>query len=383
MGSEARPAEIRALSGARALPPLVLVLFHFCEQRGYFGVPAIDLFVGKGYLWVEFFFALSGFILIHVYGGQAASLLRPGQYLTFLKTRLARLYPLHLATLLLLLALVLFTRAIAPLTGQVSIFDEPYHPIVSLQTFVANLFLVQAWNIFPTLSWNAPAWFVSAEFLLCILFPLYAFAARGGTRRGILLIAAGMAGLAALVQTSGKDGLDLTFHNGIFRGMAAFAVGAGMAVVYRGFRKPDLHLANVLQVGVLGGLVLAIYFGGARHSVDDLLVAALEMALIFVLAFDRGVVAWVFRSQPLLRLGEWSYAIYLVQFPLIQALRTLRQYYPHEWRPLGEWSSVVFWAEAGVLLAASIGLGAVLTAFIERPANAKLRRLIAGRGANA
>ena len=172
MRSEARPAEIRALSGARALPPLVLVLFHYCEQRGYFGVPAVDLFVGKGYLWVEFFFGLSGFILIHVYGGRAASLFRPRNYLTFLQTRLARLYPLHLATLLLLLALVLFTRAIAPLTGQASIFDQPYHPIVSPLTFVANLFLVQAWNLFPYLSWNAPAWFVSAELLLCLLLLL-------------------------------------------------------------------------------------------------------------------------------------------------------------------------------------------------------------------
>ena len=380
MRSEARPAEIRALSGARALPPLVLVLFHYCEQRGYFGVPAVDLFVGKGYLWVEFFFGLSGFILIHVYGGRAASLFRPRNYLTFLQTRLARLYPLHLATLLLLLALVLFTRAIAPLTGQASIFDQPYHPIVSPLTFVANLLLVQAWNLFPYLSWNAPAWFVSAELLLCLLFPLYAIIARGGSRRGMLMIAAGMAGLAALAQTSGNDGLDITFHNGIFRGMAGFAVGAGMAVVHRRMRSVDIHLANVLQVGVIAGLAFAIYFGGPRHSVDDLLVAALEMALVFVLAFDRGVGAWVFRSTPLIRLGEWSYAIYLVQYPLIQSLRTLRQYYPHEWRPLGEWGGVVPWVEAGGLLAAAIGLGALLTITIERPINARLRRLITARG---
>jgi peptidoglycan/LPS O-acetylase OafA/YrhL len=221
---------------------------------------------------------------------------------------------------------------------------------------------------------------VSAEFLLCILFPLYALVARGGSRRGLLLIAAGMAGLAALAQISAKDGLDLTFHNGIFRGMAAFAVGAGMAVVHRNMRSIDLHLANVLQVGVIAALVFAIYFGGARHSVDDVLVAALEMALVFVLAFDRGIGAWVFASAPLMRLGEWSYAIYLVQFPLIQGLRTIRQYYPPALRPLGEWSGVVQWAEAGALLAAAIGLGALLTIAIERPANARLRRLITARG---
>jgi peptidoglycan/LPS O-acetylase OafA/YrhL len=370
-----RPSEIHALNGARALPPLVLVLFHFCEQRGYFSVRAIDLFVGKGYLWVEFFFALSGFILIHVYGAR----FKMSGYVTFLKTRLARLYPLHLATLLLLLAFVWFTRAIAPLTGHTSIFDQPYHPIVSGITFVANLFLVQAWNLFPYLSWNAPAWFVSVEFLLCILFPVYAFLARGGRRRGILLIGAGIAGLVALAATSGNDGLDITFHNGIFRGMAGFAVGAGMAVVYRGLKRIDIHLVNVLQVGVLAGLIFSIYFGGERHTGNDVVVAAWMMALIFVLALDKGVVARVFQTGVLTRLGEWSYAIYLVQFPLLQALRTIRQYYPPEFRVLGEYSGAVQWAEAGVLLAAAIGLGAALTIFIERPAHARLRRLITAR----
>jgi peptidoglycan/LPS O-acetylase OafA/YrhL len=370
-----RPSEIHALNGARALPPLVLVLFHFCEQRGYFSVRAIDLFVGKGYLWVEFFFALSGFILIHVYGAR----FNMSGYVTFLKTRLARLYPLHLATLLLLLALVWFTRAIAPLTGHTSIFDQPYHPIVSGITFVANLFLVQAWNLFPYLSWNAPAWFVSVEFLLCILFPVFAFLARGGRRRGILLIGAGIAGLVALAATSGNDGLDITFHNGIFRGMAGFAVGAGMAVVYRGLKRIDIHLVNVLQVGVLAGLIFSIYFGGERHTGNDVVVAAWMMALIFVLALDKGVVARVFQTGVLTRLGEWSYAIYLVQFPLLQALRTIRQYYPPEFRVLGEYSGAVQWAEAGVLLAAAIGLGAALTIFIERPAHARLRRLITAR----
>jgi peptidoglycan/LPS O-acetylase OafA/YrhL len=363
------------LNGARALPPLVLVLFHFCEQRGYFGIPAIDLFVGKGYIWVEFFFALSGFVLIHVYGAQ----FRMPDYVTFLKKRLARLYPLHLATLLLLLALVGFTRAIAPLTGQTSIFDQPYHPIVSGITFVANLFLVQAWNLFPYLSWNAPAWFVSVELLLCILFPVFAALSRGGRRRGILLIGAGIAGLAALASTSGNDGLDITFHNGIFRGMAGFAVGGGMAVVYRGLKRIDIHLVNVLQLGVVAGLVFAIYFGGPRHTGNDVLTAALMMALIFVLALDKGVVARLFQSGALTRLGEWSYAIYLVQFPLIQALRTLRQYYPPEFRVLGAYSAAVQWVETGVLLAAAIALGAALTVFIERPVNARLRRLITAR----
>src|ERR1041385_3416037 len=143
-----KPAEIRALAGARALPPLLLVLYHYHEAHGYQNVRWFDVFVAKGYLWVEFFFALSGFILVHVYGTRLPSPPRSGgdgyrvrrysgietpapphpypsppkggegksfQYLAFLKARLSRLYPLHLTTLLLMLAMVLFFRWLAAL----------------------------------------------------------------------------------------------------------------------------------------------------------------------------------------------------------------------------------------------------------------------------
>ena len=115
----ARPVEIRALAGARALPPLILVLFHFCEGHGYRGAKWFDFLAAKGYLWVEFFFALSGFVLTYVYFSRLQEFWRGGgAYLDFLKARLARLYPLHLAMLLLILVMMLSMRAIAASTSS-------------------------------------------------------------------------------------------------------------------------------------------------------------------------------------------------------------------------------------------------------------------------
>ena len=73
-----RPIEIKALAGARAFPPLILVLYHFGEGHHYQNAFWYDALVAKGYLWVEFFFALSGFILVHVYGARAADFWRDG-----------------------------------------------------------------------------------------------------------------------------------------------------------------------------------------------------------------------------------------------------------------------------------------------------------------
>ena len=232
MRPSTRPSEIKALSGARALPPLILVLFHFCEGHGYRGASWFDLPVGKGYLWVEFFFALSGFILIHVYGARAQEFWRGKAHRPFLEARLSRLYPLHIFTLFSMLFLMLTLNALADLGGYVSIYHQPYHPMNNWPSFVANLFLVQGWNLFPWLTWNGASWFVSVEFLLCLLFPVYVLLSRGGWLRALALIGAGVAALTFMAQTSGH-GLDITFHNGVLRGMAGFAVGVGMAMLFR------------------------------------------------------------------------------------------------------------------------------------------------------
>lgn len=382
-----RPLEIRALSGARAFPPLLLVLYHFGEGHHYQGVFLYDALVAKGYLWVEFFFVLSGFILTHVYSQRRpSSATRSGGegvrfYFEFLKTRLARLYPLHLFMLLTILALVIGLRALAAAGGYVSIYDVPYHPQNTPEGFVASLFLVQAWNVLPYLTWNGASWFVSVEFLLCLLFPLYLYVSRGGVLRALLLIIIGGAGLNYLAQTSGH-GLDLTFHNGIFRGMAGFAIGVGLAMLYRkamakGWGALPEGLFTLAQIAALLLLLVAIYRTGWAHKPSDIYTALAMALMILVLAFDRGVVARALSAGPVLLLGEWSYAIYMGQTAWLQLLRYFEQrwYPPPDTMVLGQpFSHFIGWFEPMALLAVCILWGALLARFIEHPANAWLRR---------
>jgi peptidoglycan/LPS O-acetylase OafA/YrhL len=384
MTGQARSPEIRALQGARAFPPLILVLFHYCEGHGYRGAWWFDLPVARGYLWVEFFFALSGFVLTYVYAPRLRELWRPGGYAGFLRARLARMYPLHLTILLLILVMVMVLRALAARGGYLSIYDEPWHPIVTWQTFIANLFLVQAWNIFPYLSWNGAAWFVSVEFLLCLLFPLYLILSRGGWKVALPLIVGGAIGLVLLA--SPRYGLDLTFHDGIWRGTAAFAIGVGFAVLHRtalshGAEKLPEIVYSLAQLAVLGWLIYAIYNTGWSHTRADIYTALAVIALVFVLAFDRGFLAKALATSVPLVLGEWSYTIYIGQTPLLQLLRYAQQHlYPAAsdfvlGRTWAQWAPVWHWLEPALLVATAILWGAFLFAAIERPANAALRQL--------
>jgi peptidoglycan/LPS O-acetylase OafA/YrhL len=384
MAELSRSPEIRALKGARALPPLILVLFHYCEGHGYRGAWWFDLPVARGYLWVEFFFALSGFVLTYVYARRWMELWHARGYFDFLRVRLSRLYPLHLTILFVMLGMVIVLRALAAQGGYVSIYDEQWHPIVTWQTFVANLFLVQAWNIFPYLSWNGASWFVSVEFLLCLLFPLYLVLARGGWRIGLLLIAGGAVALALLAHP--RYGLDLTFHNGIYRGMAAFGMGVGFAVFHARARErgamalPD-YAFSLAQAAVLAWLAWAIYNTGWSHTQSDTYTALAVIALVFVLSFDRGFLAKAFSISPMLVLGEWSYAIYIGQTPLLQLLRHAQLHlYPAPddlvfGRPWAAWAPVWHWLEPALLVFAAVVWGALLYALIEKPASAWLKRL--------
>ncbi|HEY3636989.1 MAG TPA: acyltransferase [Rhizomicrobium sp.] len=385
-----RPAEIRALQGARALPPLILVLFHYCEGHGYRGAWWFDLPVARGYLWVEFFFALSGFVLSYAYGSRLREMWSWRGYGRFLEARLSRLYPLHLAILLLMLGMVISLRWLAARGGYVSIYDEPWHPFVTWQTFIANLFLVQAWNIFPYLSWNGASWFVSVEFLLCLLFPLYLMMSRGGWKTAILLVAGGAVALALLAHP--HYGLDLTFHNGIFRGMAAFAMGVGFAIFQRlafarGADRLPEFVFTLAQLAVMACLVYAIYNTGWSHRPSDIYTALTVISLVFVLSFDRGLLAKTLRIWPLLVLGEWSYAIYIGQTPVLQLLRHAQMHlYPAPGtivlgRSWASWAPVWHWLEPALLVVVVIIWGAFLFTVIERPANALLRGL--GRRRNA
>ncbi len=375
-----RPVEIKSLAGARALPPLLLVLYHFSEGHHYSGLPLVDVFVTKGYLWVEFFFGLSGFILTYVYWDRG-SFWQWNTYSGFLKARLSRLYPLHIFMLLFIVYLLVTLRFLAHRGGYHSIYDQPYHPMLGWWPFIANVFLIQAWNTTKTLTWNGVAWFVSVEFLLCLLFPIYIFIARGGWWRGILLIVAGAIGLVALDLTN-THGLDITFHNGVFRGMSDFAIGVGLSNVFRHVRARGGEPAptwfhSILQSIALLFLLNAIYHSGWSHQWRDIYLVPAMMFLIFTLAFDRGVVARVFDSAPLQRIGEWSYAIYLGQTAWLQLIRFFQQrfYPPDDTIIMGyRWPDFIWYLEPAALVTVCLIWGALLSIYIETPASKYLRR---------
>jgi peptidoglycan/LPS O-acetylase OafA/YrhL len=372
-----KSAAIKALAGARAFPPLMIILYHFSEGHHYSGLQWFDRIAARGYLWVEFFFALSGFILTYAYGSRLAELWRLRGYGAFLRARLIRLYPLHLFMLLVMLALVLGLRALAASGGYVSIYDSPWHQDVSAKGFILSLLLVQAWNTMDGLTWNGLSWFVSAEFALCLMFPVLLHVSQGKAWRGFALIGCGVAGLLALLFTS-KHGFDITFHNGVLRGLADFTIGVGMAALFVRAQRAQIPawVHSVLQIFLVGLLAYSVTYTGWSHTHADLYTVLPLIALVFALAFDKGIVARALMTRVPQRMGEWSYAIYLGQTAWLQAIRFFEQrlYPPPDAIVLGtRFADLVWWLEPLVLVVLCVIWGAMLAEWIEFPAAKALR----------
>lgn len=381
MGSHAgksKPAMIAALAGARAIPPLLIVLYHYCEGHQYTGARLLDLVLVRGYLWVEFFFALSGFILTHVYASRAKELWTAKGYGGFIKARLIRLYPLHLFMLAALLVLMIAVGAAAEIGRYVSFYERPaYHPDMSWGGLVASLLLVHGWDTLPRLTWNGASWFVSVEFALCLLFPIFIWFQKGRAWRGVVLIAGGVAGLLTLLAIS-PHGLDLTFHLGVPRGIANFAIGVGMARLFADIRtaKIPVWVHSALQVGLAAFLLFVMTNTGWSHNGRDIYTVLAMQMLILALAFDKGVVADLLAMRAPQALGEWSYGIYLGQTLWLHIIRVIEyRYHPPGNTPfLGtDFATFIAWAEPlGLLLACTLW-GAWLAEKIEKPAAKWLR----------
>ena len=129
-----------------------------------------DVTFYNGWLWVDFFFLLSGFVLAHAYGERFSRWPGIAGFREFLVFRFARLWPLHIVTLGLLVSLESAKFALdGPFTEMLPpAFAGRNHP----QWLPLHVFLLQAFTQEDYDTWNVPSWSISCEWFAYMLFPL-------------------------------------------------------------------------------------------------------------------------------------------------------------------------------------------------------------------
>lgn len=314
-GLDSPPHRFEALDGLRGLAALLVVLFHVRWPNHL----TSNAFVNHGYLAVDLFFILSGFIMSANYAGRLTT---SEQRADFIARRFFRVYPLHLVVLVAFVAVDLLKLGAS--RGGFSAHHTPFAGDHGVGLLVANLFLVQGVGLVQSLSWNHPSWSISCEFAAYALFaatassfPFHDLRRCAWWAGTACVLYAGLAYAHGSLDVVGAAGVARCLL-GFLLGMIVFAWTSPPAMRARLAHVPGL--VSIAQGALLGAVVLVMTVGTGWRVV---FVIPLFVAMIAVYQVDDGVCARVLRSSRCLALGRLSYSVYMVHFLVLACLSSM------------------------------------------------------------
>lgn len=357
------PLDLKPLTSLRFIAAIWVLLYHFKDHLGL-DLGQIGL-VADGYLGVDLFFTLSGFILAHVYLASLEE--RRFGYGGFLKNRLARVYPMHLAALAAMLVLFAGAQALGAGVGSPDAFK--------LADLPAHLSMTHAWGTTAAVGWNFPSWSISAEWAAYLLFPLIAGLVLKARRPAAMALAAlalclmsfaALSNMHTLLPWVGRDFSQMTAQIGALRILPSFLLGVALYAFGRTHAAPKswawpIALAStgcVIAVTTLGLWEGFVWFGFA-----GLLYGLAETARHGADAPMSGR-AFVF-------LGAASYALYMIHLPI-----DIVWFHALERIGVDESSDLIVRAAALVgVFAVCIAASAAAYLWLEEPARNWVRKL--------
>ena len=316
--------EIKSLTGIRGLAAVLVVLYHTATTVGVFA-PIMPILL-HGYIAVDLFFVLSGFVMAMTYRGAFAGKWGAQPYVQFLFKRLGRVYPLYAV-------LVAVTVVVNLLEGTAA----------SAGHLAANLLLVQGWGFDNSIV--GPSWSISTEFMAYILFPgLVAVMLHPKPAWPALgtAVAAGLLMFVATRSSADLHQLGAYDRNGpldvwgtgtaypLLRCLAGFALGL---LSFRLWSVPAVRRVAARPFAadlVFAGVVVLMFIHGS-----DVALVLLFVPLVIALASGRSLTARTMETAVVYWLGLISYSIYLVhrivfdeaRDPIFRALGSL--HVPH------------------------------------------------------
>ena len=299
--------QIVDLTCCRAMFALGVFAYHVNLQSRY--APTLGhagRLVHEGYLGVDGFFILSGIVLAYAHRSFSTTI---AQTRLFLLKRLARIYPVHLATIALFMGLFL--------SGMV-LGQPPREPDrFGADELIRHLALVHAWGFSDRWAWNYPSWSISAEWAGYLVFPLLWPRLRGAHP---LLLAAVLA-LAALAEYGAHWAelhwhLTLTYDGGLLRFYPEFIAGmATVPLVPLLARRVPAWIPLLTALACIG--VGALVFDGAELLVIDGLWLLLAGLLLRAYQGGGSLLGWIPGAA---LFGELSYSFYM-SFAFVETIQ--------------------------------------------------------------
>lgn len=356
---ETRMMRLDALTGARWWAAFFVFTYHMLVFAPVPGVVAEIM--GEGFFGVTFFFVLSGFVLTW---SASPSVSRS----TFYWRRFARIWPVHLAATIV---------AIPVFYSFVPDPQQSWVKPVDVVVLLLSILLLQAWSRDPAVIFagNPAAWTLSCEAFFYALHPFIGRAMHRHRVRGALWLALGVVSAAfafRALTVVAPDALAAQLPLPVVR-LSEFVIGMALAWAVRCGWRPRVSVW--LSTGVAVAVVVAISVVPSRlddgvispflaRFANELVTVAFALVILAIGVRSVSGRRSMLASRVLVRLGEWSYAFYLVHATIIYVALTLFG------KHVPSWSNLVYYP---ILLALGLIGAAVLHYGVEKPIERRLR----------
>ena len=368
--------EILPLTGLRIVAAMWVVVFHLRGNIAseYPGVAKVLWpILHNGDLGVDLFFGLSGFVLTLNYVDKMGHKIDRAKTRMFFWARLSRVWPVYFVTLNIA---ALWHGGLLAIGSNDPVAPDEFTVI----SYLRQLFMVVLWTSpdADRLTWNGPAWSVSAEWLVYCLFPfIVLLLARVGrvARNRQLMVLAAMAVFPVVIFTAAGGGLYGIDYTWLMRLLGAFVAGSLMCLVVRRIprtRQTD-RAGTIWSYVLIAGLVAILY---GAHAIERpnaaVVVVFLFPPLLLALALASGGPARLLSYKPVVTGGHYSYSVYLVHMLIIEVV----------WKAQAVWpgflggGTVAFHVLVPLLPVVVCVAGYLMWRFVEEPARKKMRRMV-------
>ena len=266
--------------------------FEISENKGFF----YKINPTFGAIVVPMFFLMSGSIFAYTYLNNIQN--RRITFLRYAQNRLARLYPLHLITLL---SVAAFQGVYWGIEGQYFIYQ--YN---DAKHFILNLLFIENWGFEDGASFNGPSWSVSHEIFLYIIFYII------GTLSGLVKSKVSFFGVVVIIIGL----IEVLIKNPITLSAFAFFVGVYLSLAL----NYCLQAKNTSKVFVrIAALIFMVCILGPYFSGHGLPYGAVApLILVGCLLFDHCIDLKPNSTFCKLAafVGNISYSTYLLHFPV-------------------------------------------------------------------
>jgi peptidoglycan/LPS O-acetylase OafA/YrhL len=291
------------LDALRGLSALGVLFWHYGAHFGVTPLAAwFSPFYTAGLYLVDVFFVLSGFLLGTLYS-------EPSIWRAYLFKRITRLFPLHLMTLI---VVAILQHGYTQVTGAgfIYIFNDFRH-------FFLNLGLMQFVGFQKGFSFNGPAWSISVEWLVNLVFILLLWLPRlrGALSTSLVVVSASFLwfwGGRVIESSPLWSWLDPALMRGVF----GFFTGVGLA----GIMPSKPTLSRLWDgIGLTAGVALIVFM----NSRDLQQMKGLDFAVVGLVV--PAMIAGFIHGDTLVKVSQWrglvwlggvSFSVYLWHFPI-------------------------------------------------------------------